>query len=179
MSDIKVTKAQIDAIMQGVTFHVHHIPGTTTTIATAFDTDGFSLAVGLSACVDPANFDPALGEQYACEDAEKKAIAKLWELEGYRLAKSTPCHVSSNLSFGLAVEALKVGKRVARAGWNGKGMWLSYVDPYSNIQFTLIEKNGAEGTYSPYIGMKTADNKYVPWLASQTDVLADDWSIVD
>ena len=86
---------------------------------------------------------------------------------------------TSGLSFGLAVEALRKGYKVARAGWNGKGMWLSYVDPYSNIQFTLIEKNGADGTYSPYIVMKTADNKYVPWLASQTDVLADDWSIVD
>ena len=86
---------------------------------------------------------------------------------------------TSGMSFGLAVEALKLRKKVARAGWNGKGMWLSYVDPYLNHQFTLIEKNGAEGTFSPYIGMKTADNKYVPWLASQTDVLADDWQIIE
>ena len=88
MSDIRVTKEQIDAIMDGVVYYVHHIPGTTTTIATAFDTDGFSLAVGLSACVDPANFNAELGEKYAREDAAKKAERKLWELEGYRLAKS-------------------------------------------------------------------------------------------
>lgn len=86
---------------------------------------------------------------------------------------------TSGMSFGLAVEALRKGYKVARAGWNGKGMWLSYLDPYLNHQFTLIEKNGAEGTFSPYIGMKTADNKYVPWLASQTDILADDWQIIE
>jgi hypothetical protein len=44
-----------------------------------------------------------------------------------------------------------------------------------NNQFSITEKNGAEGTFSPYIGMKTADNKYIPWLASQTDMLAEDW----
>ena len=88
MSDIRVTKEQIDAIMDGVVYYVHQIPNTTTTIAVAFDKDGFSLGVGMSACVDPANFNTADGEKYACEDAEKKSIAKLWELEGYRLAKS-------------------------------------------------------------------------------------------
>lgn len=84
----KVTKEQIDEIMEGVTYHVYRVPETTTTIAVAFDKDGFSLGVGMSACVDPANFNAELGEKYACEDAEKKSIAKLWELEGYRLAKS-------------------------------------------------------------------------------------------
>ena len=88
MSDKKVTKEQIDAIMAGVTYHVYRVPDTTTTIAVAFDKDGFSLGVGMSACVDPANFNEELGNQYAREDAEKKATAKLWELEGYRLAKS-------------------------------------------------------------------------------------------
>ena len=84
-----------------------------------------------------------------------------------------------NLTFGLAVEALKLGNKVTRSDWNGKGMWLSYVDPYNNKQFDLIEKPEAEGTFAPYIGMKTADNAYVPWLASQTDVLAEDWMILE
>lgn len=82
------------------------------------------------------------------------------------------------LTFGEVIEALKQGNKVARTGWNGKGMWLSYLDPYHNKQFQLIEKD-IEGTFSPYIGMKTADNKYVPWLASQTDILAEDWIIVE
>ena len=88
MSQNKVTKEQIDAIMVDVTYHVYRVPDTTTTIAVAFDKDGFSLGVGMSACVDPTNFNAADGEKYACEDAEKKSITKLWELEGYRLAKS-------------------------------------------------------------------------------------------
>jgi len=90
------------------------------------------------------------------------------------------------MNFGQAIEALKTSLndktaptvRVAREGWNGKGMWLSCVDPYNNKQFSLTEKE-IEGTFAPYIGMKTADNKYVPWLASQTDMLAEDWQIVE
>lgn len=89
------------------------------------------------------------------------------------------------MNFGEAVEALKANAKdktiatvkVCRSGWNGKGMWLSYCDPYNNKQFNLTEKPEAEGTFSPYIGMKMADNKYVPWLASQTDILAEDWEI--
>ena len=88
------------------------------------------------------------------------------------------------LSFGLAIEALKLGKKVARAGWNGKGMWLVYVagDVYEVARDVLISIDAPDRTNSnflPWIGMKTADNKFVPWLASQTDVLADDWSIVE
>lgn len=79
--------------------------------------------------------------------------------------------------FGGAIRALKGGKKVVRKGWNGKNMWLSYLNPYLNDQFTLHEKE-IEGTFAPYIGMKTADNQYVPWLASQTDMLATDWFIL-
>lgn len=86
---------------------------------------------------------------------------------------------TAGLTFGNAVEALKLGGKVCRAGWNGKGMWLKYVheDKYG-VQ-------GLQDAYSykpdmlPWIGMKTADDKFVPWLASQTDVLAEDWMIVD
>ena len=92
MSDIRVTKEQIDAIMADVTYHVYRIPETTTTVAVAFDKDGFSLSVGMSACVDPANFNEELGAQYACENAAEKAVEKLWELEGYRLAKAHKLH---------------------------------------------------------------------------------------
>ncbi|HCI6318154.1 TPA: DUF2829 domain-containing protein [Klebsiella quasipneumoniae subsp. similipneumoniae] len=81
----------------------------------------------------------------------------------------------SGLSFGLAIEALKQGKKVARAGWNGKGMWLKLVpaDIADKVAFEYEALDGA-----PWIGMKTADDKFVPWLASQTDVLAEDWQIV-
>lgn len=88
------------------------------------------------------------------------------------------------LSFGLAVEALKQGKKVARAGWNGKGMWLSLVKKgHYDVGCDTVgydpNKPDSQLELSPWIGMKTADNKFVPWLASQTDVLADDWQIVE
>ena len=89
----------------------------------------------------------------------------------------------TGMSFGLAIEALKMGKKVCRAGWNGKGMFLFLVAG-STFQVNRAPLNQfyPEGTtinYCPHIDMKTADDKIVPWLASQTDVLADDWMIVE
>ncbi|WP_447789495.1 DUF2829 domain-containing protein [Pseudomonas farris] len=83
--------------------------------------------------------------------------------------------VISGMSFGLAIEALKLGENVARAGWNGKGMWLVLI-PRCHWETTRGLEN-LDGL--PWIGMKTADDKFVPWLASQTDMLADDWQLVD
>ena len=85
--------------------------------------------------------------------------------------------VTKGVSFGHAVELLKSGHRVAREGWNGKGMWLGLVNTgYYDVGCSVI--NDID-TLLPWIGMKTADNKFVPWLASQTDVLAEDWQIVE
>lgn len=80
------------------------------------------------------------------------------------------------LPFGLAIEALKKDLRVARAGWNGKGMWLMLV-PFDLADKVAFQYAALDSL--PWIGMKTADNKFVPWLASQTDVLAEDWVIVE
>lgn len=89
------------------------------------------------------------------------------------------------MNFGQAIEALKAGKRVARAGWNGKGMFLILV-PGSTIPVSADRPLGkaipsAVGTtvqYLPHIDMWTAQGALVPWLASQTDVLAEDWAEV-
>lgn len=91
--------------------------------------------------------------------------------------------VESYMTFGQAIEALKSGKKVDRAGWNGKGMFLFLV-PGSNFKVNRapllgIYPEGTEINYCPHIDMKTADDKVVPWLASQTDVLAEDWVIVE
>lgn len=91
---------------------------------------------------------------------------------------------SGSLSFGDAVELLKAGKCVARSGWNGKGMFLYYVpeNKYPAARNTLNTLDGLFEDnlvpYGAYIAMKTAQNNVVPWLASQSDVLADDWVIV-
>jgi hypothetical protein len=81
--------------------------------------------------------------------------------------------------FGTALAFMRRGIRVQRAGWNGKGMWLRYVDLYNDKEFSLREAPEARGTWLPFIAMKTVDCKLVPWLASQTDILATDWSALD
>jgi hypothetical protein len=84
------------------------------------------------------------------------------------------------MNFGDALAALKEGKRVARHGWNGKGMFLFLVP---GSRFTVnrapllgIYPEGTEINYHAHIDMKTAQDTVVPWLASQTDVLAEDWT---
>ena len=86
------------------------------------------------------------------------------------------------MNFGDALQALKEGKKVCREGWNGKGMFLFLV-PGSNFKVNRppllgIYTEGTEINYCPHIDMKTADDKIVPWLASQTDILAEDWSSI-
>lgn len=91
----------------------------------------------------------------------------------------------SAMSFGHALMALKGGQKVSRAGWNGKGMFLYYVpaNKYPASGNTLGTMKGVFPDdmvpYGAYIAMKTAQDNVVPWLASQTDVLADDWGIIE
>jgi hypothetical protein len=75
---------------------------------------------------------------------------------------------SDALSFGHALAALKAGESVARAGWNGKDMWLYLQRPDRHSKMSL-----------PYIYLRTVTGDLVPWLASQTDMLADDWCIIE
>lgn len=72
-----------------------------------------------------------------------------------------------DMTFGQAIEALRRGERTARKGWNGKNMWLALQvpDEHSKMQ-------------RPYIYMSDAQGLLVPWLASQTDMLAEDWEVV-
>jgi Protein of unknown function (DUF2829) len=83
------------------------------------------------------------------------------------------------MDFSDAIRALKGGFKVARSGWNGKGMFLYYVPPGNYPARTDIAKAtwGADALvpYQAYIAMKTVDGTVVPWLASQTDMLATDW----
>jgi len=80
------------------------------------------------------------------------------------------------LTFGEALMALKKGERVARSGWNGKGMWLILIKGWTvDVEYETA-LHGLRPV--PWIGMKTATADFVPWLASQTDVLAEDWTVV-
>lgn len=88
----------------------------------------------------------------------------------------------SSMNFGNALELLKQGFKVARIGWNGKGMFLYYVPAAAYPPSTEIAKkafSGEDVPYGAYIAMKTAQGNVVPWLASQTDMLSDDWCVVE
>jgi hypothetical protein len=78
------------------------------------------------------------------------------------------------MTFGQAIESLKAGDKVTRPGWNGKGMFLFLVENW-DFQYQSGNLLGLEVV--PFIMMKTADDKLVPWLASQTDVLSEDWMV--
>lgn len=89
---------------------------------------------------------------------------------------------TDGMSFGLAVEAMKKGLKVARANWNGKGMFLFLVIG-SHFQVNRppllgIYPSGTEIDYHAHIDMRTAQGYIVPWTASQADMLADDWFLV-
>jgi Protein of unknown function (DUF2829) len=79
--------------------------------------------------------------------------------------------IMENEQFGIG-EAVKLmrafGKRVRRAGWNGKGMWLQLQVPDRQSKMTL-----------PYVYMKTAQDDLVPWVCNQADLLATDWELAD
>jgi hypothetical protein len=76
------------------------------------------------------------------------------------------------MNLGQAIEELKQGQRVARSSWNGKGMYLCYIHSGNATHHGF--------DMQPCIGMKTADNKMQPgWLASQADMLAEDWVLVE
>lgn len=88
-----------------------------------------------------------------------------------------------DLDFGAALVRLKAGDRVARLGWNGKGMFLFLV-PGSTFKVNRppllgIYPEGTEVEYHAHIDMKTAAGYVVPWLASQADMLAEDWAVLD
>lgn len=91
------------------------------------------------------------------------------------------------MNIGMAVDALKAGLRVTRRGWNGKGMWLS-LTPGNNVPAhkfwsphnrAFAEANGGSAEVRPYVTMKTVDGAIVPWVCSQSDLLADDWEVVE
>jgi len=106
------------------------------------------------------------GKEVLCPSDELlpnlRGIAQLKLLKDKEEAKS-----ANLMAFGDAIAELKGSKKVARKGWNGKGMWLELQVPDTYSKMSL-----------PYIYMKTADGHLVPWLASQTDILSDDWEIV-
>ena len=93
---------------------------------------------------------------------------------------------TDGMNFGLAIEAAKMGKRIARKGWNGKNMSVAYQKGYPDG--IPCNKNTAEAwgmqegelfKCRPYLQMRCADGTFQMWLATQSDILADDWYVVE
>jgi len=100
------------------------------------------------------------------------------------------------MNFSQALESLKLGSKIQREGWNGKGMYLTLVQGYpvnGHLNADSVDSEvegktqGKAGQMLSHIVMKTAGDSqfwgagysdYVPWLASQTDILAEDWNIL-
>lgn len=91
------------------------------------------------------------------------------------------------MNFGETLQALKDGKKVARHGWNGKNMWIILVEGSTFDKDFKLRPDSAYSkhvtlplTIRPHLDMKCADGTMQPgWLASQSDMLADDWYVVE
>lgn len=93
------------------------------------------------------------------------------------------------LSFGLAIDLIKKGAKVARAGWNAQGMWIAYGKGHDGLPYdafwnkharNFAIENGGFAPVQDYILIKTASGQIsMGWVASQSDILANDWFIVE
>lgn len=86
-------------------------------------------------------------------------------LEGLGYTKDPDVHY---FDFGQAIHELRRGFKVARRGWNGRGMWVALQKPDEHSKMTL-----------PYIYMSTVSGELVPWTPSGTDIFGRDWSVID
>lgn len=227
-----VTKEQLDNLVARSDVE-YAVFGKKLTVAVITLPNNFKVT-GEASCVDANNFDKALGEKYALENA----VEKLWELEGYLLAvdlyraekenankyatELVPCtapqdpdHILTDdeikrlaetgslcdcadftqyggdcpieegdqFDFGSAIHLLKMGKKVMRAGWNGKGMFVYYVPAASypverNSKATMAGEFADDMVpYREYLALKTAQNDVSTWAPSVSDALAEDWQL--
>ena len=120
MSNIKVTQAEIDMLLNSADVQVRTEFGKCT-VVTARLRNGFILTES-SACVDPANYDAELGKRLCLQHIENR----LWELEGYALQKRVHDDLLplASGSFGWAIACMKHGHKLRRRGWNGKGIFI-------------------------------------------------------
>jgi hypothetical protein len=86
--------------------------------------------------------------------------------------------LANRIDFSRAVQEMRTGDCVSRDGWNGANQWIRYIDLYNDKHFAVVHHEDAIGDFSPFLVLKTAQNKLVPWTPSQTDQLAEDWFVV-
>ena len=86
---------------------------------------------------------------------------------------------TNGMTFGLAQEILKAGGKVARTGWNGKGLWIRRVDLYSDKEFHLREEPDAVGTFMPFYVIHSPNGSLNTWVPSISDAQAEDWMVAE
>jgi len=112
-----------------------------------------------------------MGAEFAVKELDRQAIEE-----------ATTRYGKKDFSFCIALLLLKQGSRVCRSGWNGKGMWLVLSEPNESPKsgYSSYINGSSDPTPTlPFIVMKTATNELVPWLASQTDMLSEDWMVLE
>ena len=128
---------------------------------------------------------PELGGYVAVSGDDKWYVSKDYFDANYKLTENllNSSFLVTGLSFGEALEALKAGLKVSRAGWNGKGMFIFLVEGSSfkvnRPPLLGIFPEGTDMNYRPHIDMKGVDGSISVWNPTNNDCLAEDWEIVD
>ena len=132
-------------------------------------------------------YDPDAKVFYEGYGSYKLSIVQGWlkryfEVEGI----NDPLAYTKGMAFGDAIQAAKMGKRIARKGWNGNNMSVAYQKGYpdgipcnENTANAWGMEVGELFKCRPYLQMRCADGSFQMWTASQSDILADDWYIVE
>ena len=122
-----------------------------------------------------------VAEAVSCDEGYK-----VWYSDGYvswspKEVFEDAYRLTDAMNFGLAIEAAKMGERIARKGWNGKNMYIFIAHEADFVTDADISAfDGVEVEVGDMFVMKTAGDTFQPgWLASQADMLADDWYIVE
>lgn len=137
---------------------------------------------GATYCVECSMHKPL--EQFTWEPDGQEMNPTNWSDDQLQLVRDRQKEsVVSRFSFEVALGMIKDGAKVARTGWNGKDMFIFLVDgstfEVNRKPLLGIYPEGTEINYHAHIDMRTADGMIVPWLASQTDLLAEDWTTVE
>ena len=148
--------------------------------------NGFTVT-GESACASPENFDAEVGRKIA----RQNAMQKIWPLMGYELRSQLAAEARGDVNhdIGWAVRQAKLGKRVARRGWNAAGQWVTFSPGTENVPAdrfwapanqAYAEENGGYATVFSAMTLKNAQGMIVlGWVPSVTDLLMQDWEIVE
>ena len=148
--------------------------------------NGFTVT-GESACASPENFDAEVGRKIA----RQNAMQKIWPLMGYELRSQLAAEARGDVNhdIGWAVRQAKLGKRVARRGWNAAGQWVTFSPGTENVPAdrfwapanrAYAEENGGSASVFSAMTLKNAQGMIVMgWVPSVTDLLMQDWEVVE